>query len=355
MKRARQGERGVALLLVLWIFMILGVIALDFAQYMRDDAMASVNFSEETRGYYIALAGMNRALYDAQRTREQQNRPKKVANGDADDLDDDVPVLVPCDGEWHDGDFSGGKWRVRMTDEGGRIAINRATEPLLTRIVGFMLQGGQPMAGQDRRAANEVATVVDSILDWIDTDDLQRMHGAESEYYEKRRIPYEPKNGFIDAPEELLKIRGITPELFYGTPGVPGLRDVFSVYSRSRTVTVRTVTAPVLQVILGIEADDAADLIRQRDEEGAALLPIVQAQLTGLDPGLAQLLVDQAPRVVTVDASGDAAHERNQSRVTMVADLASDVSEGMRVLRWLDRSPWAGPPIGPTPAAGDDA
>ena len=50
-------ERGIALLLVLWIFMILGVLALDFARYIRDDAMAAVNFADETRGYYLALAG----------------------------------------------------------------------------------------------------------------------------------------------------------------------------------------------------------------------------------------------------------------------------------------------------------
>src|SRR5437870_10370638 len=67
----RRGERGVALLLVLWIFMILGVLALDFARYMRDDAMASLNLADETQGYYLALAGMNRALFDAQRRREK--------------------------------------------------------------------------------------------------------------------------------------------------------------------------------------------------------------------------------------------------------------------------------------------
>src|SRR5881409_1157277 len=67
----RRGERGVALLLVLWVFMILGVLALDFARYMRDDAMASVNLADETQGYYLALAGMNRAIFDAERRREK--------------------------------------------------------------------------------------------------------------------------------------------------------------------------------------------------------------------------------------------------------------------------------------------
>src|SRR2546422_10549142 len=67
----RRRERGVALLLVLWIFVVLGVLAMDFARYIRDDAMAAVNFSEETRAYYIALAGMNRTIFDADRARER--------------------------------------------------------------------------------------------------------------------------------------------------------------------------------------------------------------------------------------------------------------------------------------------
>src|SRR5262245_18891192 len=55
-------QRGVALLLVLWAFMILGVLALDFGRYMRDDAMGGANFAEETQGYYTAYAGMQTAL-----------------------------------------------------------------------------------------------------------------------------------------------------------------------------------------------------------------------------------------------------------------------------------------------------
>src|SRR5437870_1772108 len=66
-------ERGIALLLVIWVFMILGVLALDFAQYMPDDAMAAVNLAEEARGYYLALAGMNRSLFDAQQAFEHSN------------------------------------------------------------------------------------------------------------------------------------------------------------------------------------------------------------------------------------------------------------------------------------------
>src|SRR5438045_2058626 len=127
-------ERGVALLLVLWVFMVLGVIALDFARYIRDDAMASVNLADETRGYYLALAGMNRAIFDAERARERgpgnnaanaatKAQPGKTQAGKGqphvglDDDEDDQPK-VPPDGQWHEDTFAGGRYAVRMSDEG---------------------------------------------------------------------------------------------------------------------------------------------------------------------------------------------------------------------------------------------
>jgi len=354
----RRGERGIALLLVLWVFMVLGVIALDFARYMRDDAMASVNLADETRGYYLALAGMNRAIFDAERHREAQSPAtpagtaavtKQTGPHTLDDDDDDQP-LVPVDGQWHEGEFAGGRWAVRMIDEGGRISLNKAEDVLLRRIITNLVQG-DPTASIDRHAQGDIDTMVDSILDWRDHDNLKRPHGAESEYYLKRRVPYRSKNGFFDSPEELLMVRGITPQLFYGTDSVPGLRDVFSVYNRNPKISLDTAPAAVFQALLGIDAAAAADLVAQR-EDGAPIHDQVKAQLAAIDPTLV-VLVDEAanpPHMVQIDARGDLTFERNQSHVQVIADLAAPSTEGTRIIRWLDRAPWGGHP--PAAAAG---
>src|SRR5207302_9459609 len=97
----RRRERGVALLLVLWIFVILGVLAVDFARYIRDDAMAAVNFAEETRAYYVALAGMNRTIFEADRAHERAAPGAPTPTPAVDDEDEDEPL--PADGQWHDG------------------------------------------------------------------------------------------------------------------------------------------------------------------------------------------------------------------------------------------------------------
>src|SRR5438128_8292374 len=121
-------ERGVALLLVLWIFVVLGVLAVDFARYIRDDAMAAVNFAEETRAYYLALAGMNRTIFDADRARE---RSAPGAAAQPPDVDEDEDEPLPADAQWHDGEFAGGHYTVRMTDQAGLISLNKADDAVL--------------------------------------------------------------------------------------------------------------------------------------------------------------------------------------------------------------------------------
>ncbi len=344
-RAGRRGERGVALLLVLWIFVILGVLAMDFARYIRDDAMAAVNFSEETRAYYIALAGMNRTIFDADRARERA-APGAIAQPVDAESDDDEPL--PADGQWHDGEFAGGHYTVRMTDEGGRLSLNKIDDALLTRVITNLMRGGNTTKGMDRRATNEVSTVVDSILDWRDADHLKRAHGAESEFYLKRRPPYRAKNGFFDSPEELLLVRGVTPALFYGHDGIPGLREVFSVYSRSNNIHLRNASPGVLQALLGFDADTAADLVAQRDTDSTGFFQQITTQVA--DPHLVQLMVEEEPRTVLLEGRADTQAQRNQSAVAAVVDLSSESAEGARVLRWLDRAPWSGAIVPGSPA-----
>lgn len=58
--------------------------------------------------------------------------------------------------------------------------------------------------------------VADAILDWLDSDATPRQVGAEAEYYAGLDPPYLPRNGPINGLDELLLVRGVTPELLYG-------------------------------------------------------------------------------------------------------------------------------------------
>jgi type II secretory pathway component PulK len=58
--------------------------------------------------------------------------------------------------------------------------------------------------------------VADAILDWLDSDDEERPLGAETGYYSGLSPAYAAKNGPLETVEELLLVRGVTPELLFG-------------------------------------------------------------------------------------------------------------------------------------------
>jgi hypothetical protein len=58
--------------------------------------------------------------------------------------------------------------------------------------------------------------VADAILDWLDADDEPRELGAEIDYYSALSPAYAPKNGPLETVEELLLVRGVTPQLLFG-------------------------------------------------------------------------------------------------------------------------------------------
>jgi type II secretory pathway component PulK len=61
------------------------------------------------------------------------------------------------------------------------------------------------------------STIIDSILDWINPNETAGFNGAKSDYYLHLNPPYYCKNGPIDDISELLLIKGITPEIYWGS------------------------------------------------------------------------------------------------------------------------------------------
>ena len=61
--------------------------------------------------------------------------------------------------------------------------------------------------------------IADSILDWMDEDEIQREFGAESSYYQSKEANRVARNQRLDHLDDLLGVRGITPEILYGATG----------------------------------------------------------------------------------------------------------------------------------------
>lgn len=328
--RAARDERGIALLMVIWIFMVLSVLSAEFSRAMRDDAIATQNLAEEVQARGVAVAGINRAIYRMLHARQNQTE-----DDDPDAIDTDAPPPWLPDGRWHEEPYWGGTYGVRMIDEGGRISLNRADEALLRKV--FEALGMK---------ADEQGEIVDAIIDWRDSDDLKRLNGAEDEYYMKLPEPYHAKNGPFDSVDELLQVRGITRELFFGerdqgfggkneAPPIP-LREVFSVFNRSANINVRTAPVAVLRVVLGGDEDAVDEIVTARDEDPSSVLGLIRAKVA--DQTLARRLVDRAPSRVTIEARATMQNGRVQARVGAVVEIPED-GDGFHIERWYDRLP----------------
>ena len=364
-RTSNRRERGVVLLLVLWVFMTLGVLALDFASYMRDDATATVNLSDETRSYYVALAGMNRALYENTRDR-QKNLGQPVQPLDPNDPDVDTDgdgkpdrTVYRPDGEWHEGTFAGARFAVRMAGEDGKIPLNielgddldEYTE-LVRFVVTNLVRGGNKTTGVDKDTDKQISTIVDSILDWRDCDDEARLNGAESAYYSGLPRPYAAKNGFFESADELMRIRGVTPDVFFGHDGLPGLVDIFSPYPRGEALVINAgqITAQAVRALVpGMTLAEAEALLAERDDDPEAIKVRLSQELDLAVPGLGSRVAIVEPKYVRVEARADLGQPRNQADVMAIVELAGTDFEEPVIHSWLDRAPLGddGPGVSP--------
>ena len=109
-----------------------------------------------------------------------------------------------------------------IDDEGNLAGVRYGLEDESTRLnVNALLMADKLMenAGRDLLMGLPGMTedVADAILDWMDEDDEAREYGCESDYYQGLSPPTIAKNGPLDTVEELLLVRGVTPQLLFGT------------------------------------------------------------------------------------------------------------------------------------------
>jgi general secretion pathway protein K len=184
----QAGQRGIALVAVLWALVLLALIAATVLGESRSASRLARNLTDAARAEALADGGVHRAL---------------------------AGLAAPAaEGGWRaDGTVYAwlrpmGEVRIRIEDEGGKVDLNRAGGPLFRRL--FL------GAGLDTERA-EVLT--DAVLDYRDADHLRRPRGAEDGDYRAAGLPFGAKDAPFDAPEELAQILGMDRETYAAVIG----------------------------------------------------------------------------------------------------------------------------------------
>ena len=326
-----------ALFMVLWVLILLSGIATEFCFAMRTEVNMVRNFKEQTEAYYIALAGLNRAVYELLRNESSPEKKKLLADENEETaetssrwrMNTDIPS-VP---------FAGGQFKVRIGNEAGKVNINTADEPVLKMMLnGFDLE------------EQEKSIIVDSIMDWRDENDLHRMNGAENDYYQSLPDPYECKNGDFDAIEELLMIRGITPEIFYG-----GLKNIVTAFKddgskrgkiRRRSgkadgskICINAAPRAMLLSLPQMTDDLAQSIIDFRKEADFKTLGEVSTLLGADVYGAISRHITLTPSsYYEIESSGSIIDSKTRQGISATVEINRTIQKGYRVVQWSDRA-----------------
>lgn len=274
------GMRGAALLLVLWLVALLTALVGAYALTARIEALQGRVGSRGAMAQEIARAGMEYALVRvADRNPETHWQPNGRAYA------------------WR---FDGHDVQVRIIDETGKVDLNQADVPLLSRLMQAL---GEPPDASDALAA--------AIVDWRDADDLgQPVGGAEDGDYAAAGRPYGAKDAPFETVAELEQVLGMTPDLY------ARLEPFLTLYSGRGQPDATYAQGPVL-VAMGM---DATAWLAQREAAGAA----GALQLVGTGSG-----------TYSIESRARLADGRETSLRTVVRAGASPVpGSAYTLLRW---------------------
>jgi general secretion pathway protein K len=278
---AARKKRGFAVIIALIAVTVLTLLAGAFAYAMKVETRLAANTNDDEQFYWIGRGGVDRACWWLAQEGNQpfSSKLQYWAGGPGEGPETNGPLAGESLDNFPIGE---GTVSLSMTELESKIDINNANianEPLLKQTLTAM--------GAD---ANDISIVSDSILDWIDPDDNTRPAGAESDYYLGVPPYYNAKNAPIDNLDELLWVKGVTHDMFYGSSSSPantpfpehklgfghapgeepdyafGLKDVFTPFSSGK-INILTADDKVLQLIPGIDTSVAQAIESARDSD----------------------------------------------------------------------------------------
>jgi general secretion pathway protein K len=340
--RLRRGfggqARGVALIMVLWVMAILSVVVLEFCLAMRTEVHITKNYKEELQLYGMAEGGVQRAIaeliYKHDPKVQQMRKTKK-----SEEIPPDKKEWV-TDGRSYSLPFDQGACGIRIMSEAGKVNINIVSEMMLRKIIDQL--------GLEKEARD---IVVDSILDWRDPDDFYRVNGAENDYYQSLKEPYNCKNTNLDSIEELLLVRGITPDLFYGGKGIKkgeeglkvdrsGLKDIFSIYSPGGQIDINSATPLILSIVLGIPNEIAQLTAKAREEKGFEHQQDLLQRVPELSPFIREIgrfiLFRSLTPYYTIESRAKFKEGESVRGLKTIVKIDPREKGGHKILQWVD-------------------
>ncbi len=236
-----NSKKGSILILTLWTLSFLAIFAVSLSSRVSAQLRLASHLQDRLKAYYLANAGIEKAIVElaADETLDCDSLDETWANNEesfkeAPVGDGYITLSYVMAAEVKEGEDDESSEAEEVTlygvmDESSRVNINKVSADILEILL-------ERIGGLDSDEATEIAN---AIVDWRDKDIIVSPDGAESAHYEGLKAPYECKNGEFQVIEELLLVKGMTPEIF------SKLQKVITIYGEGK-VNINTVDVNTL-------------------------------------------------------------------------------------------------------------
>ncbi len=234
-------SRGSALLAVLWLSLALSAIAFSLASTVQGETERVSTSADGVRSYYLAAGAIERAILYMQ---WGKNAP----------ANDESPYYLP----WRPVmrmSFPTGEAEVEVIPETAKYDLNKATPDDLARLLTAL-------------GARDAVGIADAIVDWRTQSGVT----AYDQYYLSLTPSFRARHASFEEVEELLVVKGITPDLYYGTYAadatgrlipVGGLGECVSIYGTLDRFDINT-AHPAVLASLGLTPGQVQAVVQRR-------------------------------------------------------------------------------------------
>ncbi|HCK80859.1 MAG TPA: hypothetical protein DIC59_05265 [Candidatus Competibacteraceae bacterium] len=223
-------QRGMALVIVLWIVTLLAVMAGGFAYSMRIETRLAASTTERAQARALAEAG--------------------VAYAQAWQLDQDASRKQwPPNGDPHEWAFGGGRLRIEVTSANGLVDLNTA-DPSILKLL--FAGAGVEAAGQDR--------LVDALMKRRQLKETAGLDATRTQWMGLLQ------QALFQSVEELQQIEGITKQIY------ERIADGVTVFSPHLGIAPELTPAWLLRA-LGLDERAVADYVAARARAAAEGTP----------------------------------------------------------------------------------
>jgi len=316
----RSRTTGVALLAVMSAVSVMLMVALAFSGSVQIETRSAIYRKEATQAYALAQGGVQAAILQIAYppAEDQKDKPRLWGKGQR-------LMRVP---------YAQGAALVEIVNETGKLGLNVAGRKQLARL--FEARGLE--TGQ----AEHLARAIDHWRSPPGSDDEEFQ--ALDRYY--RDAGYQPAHANFTSVEEVLRVRGMSRDIFYGTAefsrqnGIQYLYGVgqdLTVHSQSPQVNVNYASQAVLLSVTGVTDNLAGRIVEERRRRPFESLDDIakRLSLSVPDEAVPFLRFDDG-RIYTIVSVGTVNGSRVHRTVKAVVQAEPEGTALHRIIAWYD-------------------